>query len=231
MRNHTAVKTRRLSLWLAAAALALAGCSSTPPPANWKMNAVSLLEHAQQRWLEGDSKTADLAMRDARQQIAHSARVDLLARAELAACAVHVASLDYSACAAFDKLATDASDNDKAYARFLAGDWAGLDANTLPPHYASLIGAKEDASANQAAREIKDALPRLIGAALLFRASRADPATLNAAVETASEQGWRRPLLAWLEVQKARAQAGGDQAAANALQRRIELVLDNANPP
>jgi hypothetical protein len=58
-----------------------------PAAANWKMNAVSLLEHAQQRWLEGDSKAAELALHRMRQEIAQSGRIDLLARAELAACA------------------------------------------------------------------------------------------------------------------------------------------------
>lgn len=209
----------------------LSACGGTPPPADWKMNAVSLLEHAQQRWLEGDSKSAELALSQARNEIAKSARIDLLARAELAACAAHIASLDFSVCAAFDTLAPDASTRDKAYARFLVADWAGLDAQSLPAHYASLIGAKDDAGANRAAAEIKDPLPRLIAAALLFRSGRADPATLGAAVDTASERGWQRPLLAWLEVQHKRAQANGDIDAAALLQRRINMALDRAKLP
>jgi hypothetical protein len=195
------------------------------------MNAVSLLEHAQQRWLEGDSKAADLALSKARNEIAKSARTDLLARAELAACAAHVASLDFAACAAFDKLAPDASVSDQAYARFLAADWSGLEAKSLPAHYAGLLSAKDDAGANRALAEIKDPLPRLIAAALLFRTGRADPATLGAAVDTASERGWRRPLLAWLEVQKKRAQASGDSETAAMLQRRIDLSLERSKQP
>jgi hypothetical protein len=209
----------------------LSACGGTPPPADWKMNAVSLLEHAQQRWLEGDAKTAELTLGQARKEIAKSGRIDLLARAELAACAAHVASLDFSACAAFDKLAPDASLADKAYARFLAADWNGLEAKSLPEHYASLISAKDDVSANKATMDIKDPLPRLIAAALLFRAGRAEPLTLNAAVDTASERGWRRPLLAWLEVQQQRAQASGNQSAAAMLQRRIDLTLELGKQP
>jgi hypothetical protein len=209
----------------------ISACGGTPPPADWKMNAVSLLEHAQQRWLEGDSKTAELAQGQARKEIAKSGRLDLLARAELAACAAHVASLDFSVCTAFDNLAPDASRVDQAYARFLAADWIGLEAKSLPEHYASLIGAKDDASANKAAVAIKDPLPRLIAAGVLFRAGRADPATLTAAVDTASERGWRRPLLAWLEVQLKRAQASGDQSAAAMLQRRIDLTLERGKEP
>jgi hypothetical protein len=210
-------------------AVLLGACSGTPPPADWKLNAVSLLEQAQQRWLEGDGKSAEQALNKARLEIAKSGRTDLLARAELATCAAHIASLDFTPCAAFDKLAADAAAGDMAYARFLAADWAGLDAKLLPAHYASLISAKDDASANRAALEIKEPLPRLIAAAVLFRSSRAEPATLNAAVETASERGWRRPLLAWLRVQHKRALASGERDAAAMLQRRIDLTLSRAS--
>jgi hypothetical protein len=205
-------------------AIALSACSGGPPPADWKLNAVSLLEHSQQRWLEGDSKSADLAMEQARKEIAKSGRVDLLARAELALCASKIASLDFSACAPFNKLESDASLTDKAYARFLAAEWNGLNTKTLPTHYANLISAKDDANANKAFAEIKDPLPKLIAAALLFKAGRADPTTLSAALETASEQGWRRPLLAWLDVLHKRAMASQDSAAAHQIQRRIDLI-------
>lgn len=218
---------------LCSLALLLAACAGAPPPANWKMNAVSLLEHAQQRWLEGDSQSAELALEKMRTDIAQSGRIDLLARAELAACASRIAGLDFSACAAYAPLAVDAEPSEQAYARFLSGDWVGLDAKSLPAHYAGLIGAKNDADANQAARAIKAPLPRLIAAGLLLQGGRADPVTQGVAVDTASERGWRRPLLAWLEVQRQRALAGGEADAAAQLQRRIDLVLNQtkANKP
>ncbi|OYY92708.1 MAG: hypothetical protein B7Y41_15005 [Hydrogenophilales bacterium 28-61-23] len=209
-------------------AMLLTACGGAPPPADWKLNAVSLLEHSQQRWLEGDGKSADLTMDQARKEIAKSGRVDLLARAELAACAARIASLDFATCSSFDELKTDAGLADKTYARFLAADWNGLDIKNLPTHYASLIDAKDDASANKAVAEIKDPLPRLIGAALLFKSGRADPATLATAIDTASEQGWRRPLLVWLEVLYKRALTSNDTAAATLIQRRIDLVQGTA---
>lgn len=214
-----------------ALAVLLAACGGGPPPADWKLNAISLLEHSQQRWLEGDSQAADLALAKARKEIAQSGRVDLLARAELASCAARTASLDFSGCAPFDKLAADAGATDQAYARFLAGAWDGLDVKRLPAHYASLVAAKDDATANKAAADIQDPLPRLLAAALLFKTGRIQPATLAGAVDTASERGWRRPLLAWLEVSLKRALAAGDQSAASSLQRRIDLVLGGPAKP
>lgn len=231
MKNQTAYQSWQWVKGLLIAMLALTGCSSTPPPPNWKMNAVSLLERAQQSWLEGDSKATKLALHKMRQEIAQTGRIDLLARAELAACATRIASLDFSPCVGFDTLAADAAASDQAYARFLAADWAGLEIKALPAHYANMLAEKDDANANLAARKIKDPLPRLIAAALLFRSGRAEPSTVAAAIETASERGWRRPLLTWLEVQLKRARSLGDQDAMAALQRRIDLILGQAKPP
>lgn len=209
----------------------LAGCGGKPPPADWKMNAVGQLEHAQQRWLEGDGKSAERALARSRSEVAQSGRLDLLARVELAACAARLASLDLAPCVGFGPLEKDAAADDLAYARFLAGDWAGLEAKHLPAHYGALLGAKDAAAANRAVAGIEAPLPRLIGAALLFRQARAEPATLALAVDTASERGWRRPLLAWLEVGLKRARDAGDSAAAGHLQRRIDLILGPAAAP
>lgn len=203
---------------------ALAACSGTPPPADWKMNAVSLLEHYQTRWLEGDGKSADLALDNTRQEIAKSGRIDLLARAELAACATRAAALDFSACSRFEPLKLEAAPQDLAYARFLAGDWNGLDAKLLPSHYAAVVGAGDAAAANRAAAEIKAPLPRLIAVALLFKTGRSAPQTIGVAVDTASERGWRRPLLVWLQVQLKRAEAAGDAQAIARLKQRLQLA-------
>ncbi|HWI11116.1 MAG TPA: hypothetical protein VNU48_07285, partial [Burkholderiaceae bacterium] len=69
-----------------------------------------------------------------------------------------------------------------------------------------------------------DPLARLIAAGVRFEAGRADPALIASAVDTASSQGWRRPLLAWLGVQLKLAEQAGASDAAQRLRRRVELV-------
>ncbi len=213
-----------------AAALLMAGCSSAPPPPDWKMNAVGQLEHFQARWLEGDTRAADLALAKSRAELARSGRLDLLARLELAACGTRAAALDFTACAAYAPLASEAAPADRAYARFLGGAWDGLDGGLLPPRYADLVAAREDTGANRAVAGIQDPLSRLIAAGLLLRQGRAGPETLAMAVDTASERGWRRPLLTWLEVQLRRARDAGDADAIRHLQRRIDLVEGKTRP-
>ena len=57
-----------------------------------------------------------------------------------------------------------------------------------------------------------------------FKSGRATPENISAAIDIASAQGWRRPLLAWLGVQEKRAEAAGDRDALERIRRRIALV-------
>jgi hypothetical protein len=57
------------------------------------------------------------------------------------------------------------------------------------------------------------------------------PAGIALATETASAQGWRRSLLAWLGVQVARAKATGDVAGVAQIRRRVDLILGTAAKP
>jgi hypothetical protein len=57
-----------------------------------------------------------------------------------------------------------------------------------------------------------------------FKTGGISPAGITQAVEIASAQGWRRPLLAWLGVQAKRAEDAGDSETAARIRRRIELI-------
>ncbi len=59
----------------------------------------------------------------------------------------------------------------------------------------------------------------------MMKAARLSPADIKLATETASAQGWRRPLLMWLGVAHKRAGEAGDTAEAARIQRRIDLAL------
>jgi hypothetical protein len=156
--------------------------------------------------------------------LSSTGRAELLARAELMRCAAMVASLVFEPCERFEALREDAAAPERAYAEHLAGrklgpaDIAALPAAQQPVAAAMASGAPANVAA------IDDPLSRLIAAAVLFRAGQASPPMIDAAAQTASAQGWRRPLLAWLKVQALRAERAGDVAEAQRLQRRIALV-------
>ncbi len=211
-----------LAAWLTA--LAIAGCSGNPPVPDWKANAQSALERGIGAWLEGRTAIAEREFGIARSEVARTGRPDLLARAELARCAALVASLQFEPCTAFEALRSDAAAAERAYAAYLAGRAGPADIALLPDQHRATASASGDAAITSALQGTKDPLARQIAAGVLLQSGRANPDVIAAAIDNASAQGWRRPLLAWLKVQEQRAQAAGDAAALASIQRRIALV-------
>ena len=204
--------------------MTLAACASGPKPADWQLEAKGAMERAVNAYLEGNSRVEAAELARARLEISSTGRVDLMARAELLSCASHVASLVFEPCAGFEKLRQDAPPAERAYADYLAGKLQAQDVNFLPKD--QQINAQAAILRAQAAIEnIADPLAKLVAAGTAFQAGRASPAVVQAAVDAASSQGWRRPLLAWLGVQLKLAEASGSSLEAARLQRRITLAL------
>ncbi|HOE43784.1 MAG TPA: hypothetical protein PLB25_19465 [Rhodoferax sp.] len=234
------------------AALLLGACATTPAPPDWQANAFAALNSYTAAYLAGNSRIAEFEFRRARAEVARTGRPDLVARVELVRCAAQVASLDFSACTGYQALAADALVAEQAYAQFLTGRWVGLQPELLPLQYRSLVQQWQASSARPAVspaataavsvassanglaatgmsadslRQMEDPLARLIAAGALLKAELLAPADIGLAAETASNQGWRRALLAWLGVQQQRALAAGDASTSASLQRRIDLLL------
>lgn len=220
---------RSARLFALLALVSLVACSSTPPPPDWQLIARSGLDNAASAWLEGRDRVERIEFERARRAIARTARPDLLARAELHRCALRTATLDFAPCAGFDGLASDATPEDLAYARYLANALRDGDAARLPPAHRAALAAAGDPAAALAA--VDDPLGRLVAAGAALRRGQASPGVLQLAVDTASAQGWPRALLAWLAVQQASARAAGDAAAEQRLQRRIDSLGAPAPAP
>lgn len=199
-----------------ALAVALAACASGPPAAEWESTAHGALKAFQASYLAGRTKAAEQEFARARSALAATGKPDLVARAELVRCAARAASLDFDDCPGYRALAADAAPAERAYARYLGGDAQAADLALLPAHHRNVSPGSLGA--------IADPLSRLVAAGVLFRQGAVTPEGIAAAVETASAQGWRRPLLAWLGVQEKRAESAGDRAALEAIRRRIGLV-------
>lgn len=194
----------------------LAGCASKPQPPAWQANAHGALDGYTDAWLHGDTAAADAEFARARRETASTGRFDRVAQAELVRCAAHVAALDYD-CPGYAALAADATPAQQAYAAYLQGQWQGLNTGLLPEQHRAVVTTGSLAG-------VQDPLARLVAAGALMKAGKIAPADIANAVDTASNQGWRRPLLAWLGVQEQRAQAAGDSAAVQQIRRRIALA-------
>ena len=179
-------------------AVLVAGCSGGPVPPDWQLGSVSALNAFQSHYLKGDGRAAQLEFERAKSELQSTGRGDLMARAELVRCVARAASLEFDNCPGFEKLRADAGAEELAYADFLSGkiERAGTD----------------------------DPLSRLVSHGVRFNSGKATPENISAAVDIASAQGWRRPLLAWLGVQEKRAEAAGDREALERIRRRIGLT-------
>ncbi|MYN18202.1 hypothetical protein GTP81_15730 [Rugamonas sp. FT107W] len=204
----------------------LAACGNNPPVPDWQMNAQSAIERSTAAYMSGNARVEAAEYKRAREALASTGKVDLMIRAELIRCATHVASLVFEDCAGYDKLSQDASPADRAYAAYLSGRATAADAALLPAQHQPVASASSDTAAAGAAQAITDPLSKLVASGVLLRAGKATPQILSGAVDTASAQGWRRPLLAWLGVQAMRATQAGDTAEAQRIQRRINLITE-----
>jgi len=195
----------------------LAGCASKPLPPDWQANAKGALDASVDDYLKGHTAASNAEFREARAETTATGRADHVAQVELVRCAAQVASLVFEDCPGYAALAPDATPAQRAYAAYLAGHWDGLDVLLLPEQHRAVV-------AGGALENIADPLARLVAAGAQFKARRIAPAGIALAVDTASTQGWRRPLLAWLGVQAQRAEAAGDTAAQAAIERRRKLA-------
>jgi hypothetical protein len=211
----------------------LAACGSNPPVPDWQMNAQGAVERSTAAYMSGNAKVEQAEYKRAREQLGSTGKVELVIRAELIRCAARVASLVFEECAGFEALRQDASAADRAYADYLAGRISGGGGSSsssssgsalLPPQHQAVANAASDAAAAAAVQAIADPLSKLVASGVLMRSGRASPPVIAGAVDAASAQGWRRPLLAWLGVQAMRAEQAGDTAEAQRIQRRIALV-------
>ncbi len=216
----------RPRLLAAAALLALSGCGSRPPAPDWALNAESAAQRATAAYLEGRQRVQSMEWDKARAEVARTARADLAARLELMRCAAQVASLEWDGCPGFAALSADAAPAEAAYARYLAGRPLAGDDALLPEAQRPVALALASAPGTVAAavQRVAEPLPRLVAAAVALRAGQAGPELLEAGVQAASAQGWRRPLMAWLMLQARAHEQAGDEQQAQAVRRRLQLL-------
>ena len=214
-------RVRQQALPLAGIVLLVSCAGTGPKPPDWQVEAKGSMERSVAAYLVGNTRVEAAELARARSQLSRTGRADLLATAELLHCASRVASLVFESCAGFEPLRADASDAQRAYADYLRGRLPAENIALLPQAQRAAAGG--DASVLQA---IADPLSQLVAAGVLLQTRQASPPVIAQAIDTASAQGWRRPLLAWLGVQARRAQESGDFQEADRLRRRIAIAQD-----
>jgi hypothetical protein len=207
-------------------AFTLSACGGGTPVPDWQIDAQTAMQRYTRYYLEGQVQRADASFTQARKAVAATGNINAVGHLELVRCGLRTAALDFTPCSGYNQLAALTSDPaDAAYARFISGDWQGLNRALLPPQYTAFAAAAPDsAEAQRIAVAISDPVSQLIATGLSIRRGKVDDVTLQAAVDTASAQGWRRPLLTYLKLQQ---QRSTDPAVLAALRTRIQLVEES----
>lgn len=232
---------RRAALGLVAL-LGLSACASRTPVPDWHLQAHGAVLQATQATLVGSERLAHFHWQRALDQARRTAQVDPMARVALIRCAVEHAAQLQSTCADFAALASQASPDDLAYARYVSGQLRPVDVSRLAPVHqvvsrllvqgvsdslaSRLAAGHDDESAPLVAalQAVPEPLTQLVAASAALQHRQAGLGVVAVAVQAASEQGWQGALASWLTLQQAMAAQRGDTELADLAQRRLALL-------
>lgn len=212
-------------LWCClAGALTIMGCSSTPLAPDWALEAQSASERAVKAYMRGDTRIEAVEWRKTLDAVSATGQPSAMAQMALLQCAAQAAALAFSDCPAYRTYTSAASPAQQAYARYLQGQHMASDITQLPPAQQQVARQLLQPCAHIAALPVAEPLSQLTAAGVALQASAIAPTAVDQAVEVAAQQGWRRAAIAWVLVAQRLAQAGGNNAKAEALGLRL-LVL------
>lgn len=207
--------------------LLLSACGGAGPPVpDWKTEAADFTERYKKHALLGEHAVAERFFQRALRATGGAGRISETARLWLVRCATRRANLLDDDCSEYADLAKlETSAEDRAYYQFVTLKWSEVDATRLPAQYVALVKA-DVAQLNTQIAAIEEPLSRLLAASLVTQRGQADHATLTIAMETASAQGWRQPLLTYLKLLEKSAASRGASTEQQTYAVRIRLIED-----
>jgi len=209
-------------------ALFICACWSAKPIPVWKDKAYMHLDDYKTSFLAGKEESTEPHFIKARREIAASNDLGLLTIAYLTKYALHTASLENFDTSDFAKLyKLEPNPSDMAYCHLLKGNFTAVDMKVLPYRYAGVLKAALARDLTMAAREITaidDPLSRLIACGVCVKYLPSDETILQTGISTASANGWRRPLWAYLNKLQEHYLETGDQNKSTAVKARLDLL-------
>jgi hypothetical protein len=182
--------------------LFICACSSSQPIPQWKDTASRQLENYKTNFLTDKEDADEPHFIKARNAISSNNDLQMLAKAYLIKYALHTAVLedfDDSDFLRIDKLEPNAAN--RAYYDLLKGNISQLNEAKLKPVYQKLLRLMRDKNLSVAAREISsidDPLSRLIACGIWVKYMPYNEDVIKLAINTASQDGWKKPLWAYL---------------------------------
>jgi len=149
-----------------------------------------------------------------------------MGRALLTRCALETASLAGTECAVDPAFRADPGN--AAYHAFVTG--RATPASDLPKRYRPVAAAIEKRDArevNNAIAGMDDPVSRLVAVGVAVRRGIEDTAILETGAATASANGWKRPLAAYLRRLKQLYEAAGDRAGSASVEARLRAMEES----
>ncbi len=183
--------------------ISLIGCGGSKQIPDWIDDSHHHLENYKKNYLSGKERIAELQFNKAVDEIKKSGNLEILGRAYLTKYAVHIAVLE-----TFDEreyLKIDTLEpvlQNRIFYNFLKGSFDKVDESLLPKQYNGVLKVLRKGKYEDAAHEIskmEDPLSKLIAAGLFIQKNTYDEGILKIAIDTASQNAWKKALLAYLE--------------------------------
>jgi hypothetical protein len=202
-------------------------CGSKQVP-EWKDTSASQLENYKYSFLTDKESSAEPHFLKAKKAIARSNDLDLLGTAYLTRYAMSVSiftDFDDTDFLQINKLQPNAKNF--AYYNFIKGNFKAADYSLLPAHYSKLLKPAQDKDLTIAIKEINlidDPVSRLVACGVWTKYLPFDDNLLIIAINTAAENGWARPLFAYLTKLQQYYLDHNETAKATNIKERLELL-------
>ena len=214
-------------LCLLSVLIVLTACGSKPAP-EWIGASYNHLEGFKKHYLRGNERLAEKSFQRALEEVKSSGDLEAMAIVHLTKLAVLTAVLEKFEDREYLHLAAaDSALPHFHYYSFLKGSLEGVDTDQLPAQYRHFLKALRKGSPSEIQREasrIDDPLSRMIAIGLVVRGGQENELLLNGAIETASRQGWKRPLLAYLKRIERYYDSTKEMNKAADVRKRLELI-------
>jgi len=218
----------RKTICLMMFSILLVGCGSSKPVPDWTDASFNQLDNYKKSYLSGKELIAEAYFNKAVDEIKSSGDLDILARAYLTKYACQVAVLE-----AFDDreyLKIEAVEpvlQNKNFHGFLKGAFDNVDEKLLPQQYEGFLRAFKSGKKEDVAREISkmdNPLSKLIAVGLLVKKNKVEEIDLKLAIDIASQNGWKKPLLAYLGKLQSFYKTNNEPDKAAHVEERIQLI-------
>lgn len=214
-------------MYFLACFLLLAGCGTKAVP-DWIKTSHHQLEGFKKQFLQGRDRLAEISFQKTVSDVKSGGDLQLLQIVYLTRYALQVAAIERFDDQDYRKLeAVEPHPENIHFHAFLQGAFNRVDEQSLPPQYRPFLRAcmnGKQPAIDVAITAIEDPLSRLIASGLAVQKQLHHEKTLQTAIRTAGEQGWKKALLAYLKKLRDDYAAGGDRGKAVLTQQRIDLI-------